>query len=494
MKLTRSSGILLHPSSLPGNYGIGSLGASALAFVDLLNKAGQKLWQVLPMGHTGYGDSPYQCFSIYAGNPILIDLDFLSDEGLLSKSQLKTGETFDANRVDYGKVIHFKREMLKKAHSTFLENPENNTPEYNAFLVKNAYWLDDYALFMATKEHFGGRPWWEWPDEFRFRNHETLLQFRKRMWQEIEFYRFCQYIFYKQWLSLKKYANQKGISIIGDIPLYVAHDSADVWSNHTVFQFDENRNPKAVAGVPPDYFSATGQLWGNPLYDWDVMEKEGFGWWINRVKATLELYDIVRIDHFRGFEAYWAVPFGEKTAINGKWIKAPGNKLFETIKNQLGDLPIIAEDLGIITPEVEELRDGFEFPGMKILQFAFHSNEKDQYLPHNYSTGFVVYTGTHDNDTLRGWYYSLDKNIKMKVLEYAGADEHQFVGKMIKMAWSSVARMALIPMQDLLELGGEGRMNTPGTPAGNWQWRYRNDQISDEKINWLNHITNIYNR
>ena len=494
MKLKRSSGILLHPSSLPGNYGIGSLGASALGFIDLLQKAGQKLWQVLPMGHTGYGDSPYQCFSIYAGNPILIDLDLLADEGLLTKSQLKTGENFDATRVDYGKVIHFKREMLKKAHNTFLENPENNTPEYNAFLLKNAFWLDDYALFMATKEHFGGRPWWEWPDEFRRRNDETLRQFKKRMWLEIEFYRFCQYIFYKQWQNLKHYANQKGISIIGDIPLYVAHDSADVWSNHKVFQFDENLNPKAVAGVPPDYFSATGQLWGNPLYDWDVMQNDGFGWWIYRVKATLELYDVVRIDHFRGFEAYWAVPFGEKTAINGKWIKAPGNELFKTIKNELGTLPIIAEDLGIITPEVEALRDGFEFPGMKILQFAFHSNEKDQYLPHNYSSGFVVYTGTHDNDTLRGWYTSLDRNIKMKVLEYADADEQQFVSKMIKLAWSSVANMALIPMQDLLELGGEGRMNTPGTPAGNWQWRFRNDQISDEKINWLNHITNIYNR
>lgn len=494
MNLSRSSGILLHPSSLPGKFGIGSLGAQAVNFVDLLKKAGQKLWQVLPMGHTGYGDSPYQCFSIYAGNPILIDLDLLVEDGLLTRNQLLTDEKFDDQRVDYGRVINFKRDILNKAFNNFLENPENNTHEYNEFLNRNAHWLDIYAIFMSIKENFGGRPWWEWPHEFRFRDPETIQRFQKQSGREVDFFRFCQFIFYKQWLNLKQFANQNGISIIGDIPLYVAHDSADVWSNHQVFQFDENRNPKAVAGVPPDYFSATGQLWGNPLYDWDVMEKEGFGWWINRVKATLELYDIVRIDHFRGFEAYWAVPFGEKTAINGKWIKAPGQELFEVIKNTLGDLPIIAEDLGIITPEVEKLRDEFEFPGMKIFQFAFHSDEKDQYLPHNYSQNFVVYTGTHDNDTLRGWYRSLDNHIKTKVLAYADSNENDFVRKMIKMAWSSVAKMALIPMQDLLELGSEGRMNTPGTPAGNWQWRFTENQITPEKIQWLSHLTKFYNR
>lgn len=493
METKRSSGILLHPSSLPGNYGIGSLGNEALNFVDYLAKAGQKLWQVLPMGHTGYGDSPYQCFSIFAGNPILIDLDLIKDNGLLKAEDLTPEITFMDDRVDYGTVINFKHDLLKVAYNNFLN--QRDLPEtYQIFIDENDFWLQDYATFIALKGHFNGRPWWEWPHEFRFKNEEELNTFTKHYEKEIDFHKFCQYYFFKQWNDVKDYANSKGISIIGDIPLYVAHDSADVWGNHQIFQFDEMRQPVKVAGVPPDYFSETGQLWGNPLYDWDRMKNNDFKWWIGRVKASLALYDIVRIDHFRGFEAYWAVPYGDETAINGEWKKAPGMELFQTIRNEMGELPIIAEDLGIITPEVEELRDSFDFPGMKILQFAFHSDEGSGYLPHNYNENFVVYTGTHDNDTLRGWFNTLEDSVKKKVLDYAGSDENQIIKKMIRLAWASVAKMAIIPFQDLIDMGSEGRMNTPGTASGNWQWRFTKEQLTNDKAEWLAHISKLYNR
>jgi 4-alpha-glucanotransferase len=493
MKTTRSSGILLHPTSLPGNYGIGSLGREAMNFIDYLAKAGQKLWQVLPMGHTGYGDSPYQCFSIYAGNPILIDLDLIKDDGLLKAEDLVTDIFFPEVRVDYGVVINFKRDMLKIAYNHFI-NQQHVTEDFHRFIVENEYWLTDYAMFVAIKEKFNGQPWWDWPEDFRLRDADTLLACALQLEKEIGFYKFCQYYFYKQWQLVKHYANLMGISIIGDIPLYVAHDSADVWSNHQVFQFDENRIPEKVAGVPPDYFSKTGQLWGNPLFDWDYMKKNNFKWWIGRVKATLGLYDIVRIDHFRGFEAYWAVPYGDKTAINGEWEKAPGFELFQAIRDELGELPIIAEDLGVITEEVEKLRDEFGFPGMKILQFAFHSAEGSDYLPHNYHENFVVYTGTHDNDTLKGWYDTLEDDVKVRVQDYANSSEDQILQNITRLAWASVAKMAIIPMQDLLELGSEARMNIPGTASGNWQWRLAKDQLSGEKAEWLNHISKLYNR
>jgi 4-alpha-glucanotransferase len=493
MKTIRSSGILLHPTSLPGNYGIGSLGNEALKFIDYLAKAGQKLWQVLPMGHTGYGDSPYQCFSIYAGNPILIDLDLMKNDGLLKAEDLVTNIIFQDERVDYGAVINFKHNMLKVAYNRFPGKHEA-AEDFHRFINKNEYWLNDYAMFVAIKEKFNGQPWWDWPEDFRLRDVDTLSAYASSSEKEIGFYKFCQYYFYKQWQWIKKYANSKGISIIGDIPLYVAHDSADVWSNHQVFQFDENRLPLKVAGVPPDYFSETGQLWGNPLFDWDYMQRNSFKWWIGRVKATLGLYDIVRIDHFRGFEAYWAVPYGDETAMNGKWEKAPGMELFEAIRNELGELPIIAEDLGLITEEVEELRDGFGFPGMKILQFAFHSVDGSSYLPHFYHENFVVYTGTHDNDTLKGWYDHLEGDIKLKVQDYANSSEDKILKNIIRLAWASVAKIAIIPMQDLLELGSEARMNIPGTASGNWQWRLTKDQLSDEKAKWLAHISKLYSR
>jgi 4-alpha-glucanotransferase len=494
MKIQRSSGILLHPTSLPGKYGIGSLGKSAFEFVGFLALAGQKLWQVLPMGHTGYGDSPYQCFSIFAGNPILVDLDLLVADGMLKKSDFEDMPQFPDDKVDYGTVINFKRKMLKLAHKRFFDQMAEADAGYHEFITKHNHWLKDYSMFVALKELFGGKPWWEWPEEFRFRNKEAIETFSGHSHFEISYHQFVQYHFFRQWSKIRAYAGEKGISIIGDIPLYVAHDSADVWSNHELFQFDKSRNPVNVAGVPPDYFSKTGQLWGNPLYDWETMQNSGFKWWINRVKASFDLYDIVRIDHFRGFEAYWSVPFGEKTAIGGEWIKAPGDQLFDTIRKELGELPIIAEDLGIITPEVDALRLKYGFPGMKILQFAFHSEDGRKYQPHTFEKNFIVYTGTHDNDTLKGWFVILEKDVKKKVLKYADAEEETVIKKLIRLAWNSVATMAVIPLQDLLELDGKARMNTPGTAAGNWQWRYVNDQLTKPKAAWLKEITELYDR
>ncbi|MFP4470085.1 MAG: 4-alpha-glucanotransferase [Bacteroidales bacterium] len=494
MNIKRSSGILLHPTSLPGRHGIGSLGRHAFSFVDYLNQCRQKLWQVLPLGHTGYGDSPYQSFSIHAGNPILIDLDLLLNEGLLHENEINPEPPFPEDRVDYGRVINYIRDRLKLAHERFRHDAQHLKADYDRFVHDNQHWLHDYAMFIALKERFGGKPWWEWNDEFRLRHESAIQKFTEHSNKEISFYKFSQFLFFRQWGEVKKYANNRGISIIGDIPLYVAHDSSDVWSHHHLFQFDEERKPVKVAGVPPDYFSKTGQLWGNPLYDWNYMQQNGFRWWTGRVKSALELFDIVRIDHFRGFEAYWAVPYGDKTAINGEWVTAPGHDLFRTIQSEMGNLPIIAEDLGIITPEVEALRDGFQFPGMKILQFAFHSDEGSGYLPHNFDKNFVVYTGTHDNDTLLGWFTALEKDIKKKVLNYADASRKDVVKKIIRVAWGSVATMAVIPLQDLLELGSEARMNTPGTPSGNWQWRFRSDQLTEEKAGWLAHITQLYNR
>ncbi len=494
MKIERSSGILLHPTSLPGKYGIGSLGKSAFGFVDFLHKAGQKLWQVLPMGHTGYGDSPYQCFSVFAGNPIIIDIDLLFKDGFLKRRDFLEMPTFSEEKVNYGKVIYFKEKMLKLAFQRFDEKKNYNTVDYQVFVNNNQEWLKEYAIFIALKDRFGGKPWWEWPEEFKLRQPDVLEKFIASSKNEISYHQFVQYHFYKQWSELKRYANKKNIKIIGDIPLYVAHDSSDVWSNHQLFQFTSDRQPIAVAGVPPDYFSQTGQLWGNPLYNWDYMKKDNFNWWIERVKSSFKLFDYVRIDHFRGLESYWSVPFGEKTAINGKWVTAPGDQLFEAIRNKLGDLPIIAEDLGVITPEVDNLRLKYDFPGMKILQFAFHSDDGQKYLPHNYSENFIVYTGTHDNDTLAGWFRSLDKSVRRRVLFYTDANTKTINRKMIRLAWSSVAKLAVIPLQDLLELGTEARMNVPGTLGGNWQWRLKKNQLKRKHSAWLAKITKIYNR
>ncbi|MDP4282312.1 MAG: 4-alpha-glucanotransferase, partial [Bacteroidota bacterium] len=391
--MERFSGILLHPTSLPGKYGIGTLGKEAFHFIDFLAKARQKYWQILPLGPTGYADSPYQCFSSHAGNPFLIDLEDLADAGLITREDLQSADVFDDGPVDFGKVIQIKIPLLKKAFRTFRETAhEDVLIDFRNFINSISWWLDDYVLFMALKEHFGQKPWTLWDPSFKLKQEEAIRPLLPVLEESMNFHKFIQYIFFRQYFKVRDYAHQNNVSIIGDIPLYVAMDSADTWSHSELFQFDENKNPVSVGGVPPDYFSSTGQLWGNPIFRWDEMEKDGYSWWIERIQSSLQLYDIIRIDHFRGFAGYWSVPFGEKTAVRGEWIKGPGKKLFEKIRSQLGSIPIIAEDLGVITGDVIDLRDSFGLPGMKILQFAFDSSEANDYLPHNYSKNCVVYT------------------------------------------------------------------------------------------------------
>lgn len=464
MNFNRMAGVLLHPTSLPGKYGIGSLGKEAIKFIDFLSNANQKLWQIFPLGPTGYGDSPYQCFSAFAGNPLLIDLDQLVDYGLIKK--IATTEKFNKNSIEYGKVINFKYDILKRAFKNF--DLEDN--EYAEFVRINISWLDDYAKFMAFKDYYKGKPWTSWESKIRDREATDMALLIDKLHIEIDFYKFIQFIFFKQWNNIKKYANDKGISIIGDIPIFVSMDSSDCWANPELFLFDKDKKPIKVAGVPPDYFSKTGQLWGNPLYNWDLMNQNGFIWWIERIKNNLNICDIIRIDHFRGFEAYWAVPHGEKTAINGQWVKAPGYELFQAVKNALGDIPIIAEDLGIITKEVDDLRNHFGFPGMKVLQFAFDINSESNHLPHHYHKNSVCYTGTHDNDTTISWFNSLNKDEKELVKTY-----NKYSGDicydMIHTAYVSHADIVITPLQDILNIE-DGRMNTPGKASGNWQWRF----------------------
>ncbi len=486
----RASGILLHPTSLPGKYGMGSLGQEAKIFIDFLNAARQTYWQILPLGPTGYGDSPYQCFSSNAGNPYLIDIDVLVAEGLLSAEDIPELIVENATRINYGDVINHKLSVLQLAIKNF--DASNNA--YQHFLQINAHWLNDYALFMALKEKFNKRPWYEWEDDYRLRNATILCNERADLKEEIYFQSFIQYIFYKQWNQIKTYANNNGIKIIGDIPIYVAMDSSDTWCNPELFQFDENKNPIVVGGCPPDYFSETGQLWGNPIFNYAKMEEDGFAWWINRIRASLALYDWVRVDHFRGFSGYWSIPYGEATAINGSWIPGPGKKLFYAIKEALGDIPIIAEDLGLITPDVIELRDHFNLPGMKILQFAFDSSEANDYIPHNYIKNCVVYTGTHDNDTILGWYEKAAEADKKYFLAYLNSNGNDICKDLIRAAWASVANTAIIPMQDLLRLGGDARINLPGTTVNNWLWRMQASDLKPELAAELAEITVLYDR
>lgn len=493
----RSSGILFHPTSLPGKYGIGTLGKKAFEFVDFLAKAKQQLWQIFPLGPTGYGDSPYQSFSTFAGNPYLIDFDLLIEGNLLQQSDLE-GINFGNNEecIDYGLIYNEKYPLLRKAYENF-KKLENNpyTQNYNDFKWCNGWWLEDYAMYIALKNHFNGLPWNEWPADIKARNHDAMEKYRWEIGDDIEFHRFIQFLFFTQWNDVKEYANNKGIKIIGDIPIFVAADSADAWANPEIFLFDEDRKPVKVAGVPPDYFSATGQLWGNPLFDWDKLKETGYKWWIDRVKANLSLYDIIRIDHFRGFESYWSINYGEETAINGKWEKGPGMDLFNAIRESLGDLNIIAEDLGTLTDDVVKLKNDTGFPGMRILQFAFSQDPENEYLPHNYDNNTVVYTGTHDNDTTNSWFSNLNDIEKQEVREYINVyDDNGIVYGLIRAALSSVADIAIIPMQDYLNLGGFARINTPGLAAGNWQWRLKNDGLSDELAKTISHLTEIYGR
>ncbi len=492
----RRSGILLHPTSLPGPYGIGSFDRAAYEWVDFLAATRQTLWQVLPLGPTGYADSPYQSFSTFAGNPYLIGLEDLVEEGLLAREVLERAPDFPQARVDYGAVYRWKLPVLRQAASQFQARATaDQRAEFEEFCAQNADWLDDYALFMALKDAHQGRPWTEWAMPLRSRRSRALAQARREHAPDIHFHKFCQWLFYRQWEALRGYANARGIQVIGDLPIYVAMDSADVWSHPDLFHLDARFRPTVVAGVPPDYFSETGQLWGNPIYRWDRLEEQGYRWWIDRIRAALRLYDLVRIDHFRGFAGYWEVPAGETTAVNGRWVQGPGAAFFEKVLEELGELPIIAEDLGEITPDVVELRNRFGLPGMKVLQFAFSTDASDKFLPHNYTRNFVVYTGTHDNDTTLGWYQNSSTPQERDYFRrYFRTDGHEANWTLIEAAFRSVAVMAVVPLQDLLGLGSEARMNLPGTAEGNWQWRMLPGQITDYVRERLSEITQLYGR
>ncbi len=491
----RASGILLHPTSLPGKYGIGSLGQSAFDFIEFLVEAKQTYWQILPLGPTGYADSPYQCFSAHAGNPNLIDLDVLQKEGWLEKTDLEGFPSFPADKIDYEAIQNARLPLLRKAFSRFQQRADDlQKLAYRNFQKEQSKWLPDYALFRAIKENRGRKPWYSWEEPLKKRDPDALKAMQNTLSEEIEFHKFMQFLFLRQWLEVKQYARKNKIRIIGDIPLYVAHDSADAWSNPAIFEFDENLDPLRVGGVPPDYFSETGQLWGNPLFRWDVLKATDYRWWIDRIRTNLFLYDVIRIDHFRGFAAYWAVPYGEKTAIDGEWVTCPGKDFFEKLQAEFGELAIIAEDLGVITPDVEEIRDGFGLPGMKILQFAFDSSEANDYIPHNYTKNCVVYTGTHDNDTLAGWFAAAEKEDKLYVLDYLQCSEEEIHWSFIRLAMASVAYTAIFPMQDLLGLGSEARMNLPGTTQNNWQWRARAEYFSDGLASRLADMTKLYGR
>lgn len=495
MKFERSSGILLHPTSLPGPYGIGDIGSKAHEWIDFLAEVGCSLWQVLPLGPTGYGDSPYQCFSAFAGNPYLISPDALIEVGLLESGDLADRPEFPDGDIDYGAVIPWKLQVLDRAYARY---QHRQLPELKKSLQiyreKHAHWLNDFALFMALKQAHGGGPWVDWPEDLRKRDPQSLKLAKERFSANIDRQIFRQFIFNHQWKSLRKHAREKKIKIIGDIPIFVAHDSAEVWARPELFYLDEDGSPTAVAGVPPDYFSATGQLWGNPLYRWQVHAANEYAWWINRWEAVLQLVDIVRLDHFRGFAGYWEVPASEETAVNGRWMPGPGKHFFKILRKALGELPIIAEDLGVITPDVVEMRDHFKLPGMIVVQFAFYGDPSETFLPHNHQENKVIYTGTHDNDTSRGWYERVSEEERDFCRRYLGISEDDIAWELIRTAWSSVAVFALAPMQDFLNLGNEARMNYPGNPRGNWKWRMPEDSIEVGLRNRIREFNFLYQR
>jgi len=490
----RSAGIILHPTSLPGPFGVGDLGPAAYGWIDSLVEAGQKWWQVLPLGPTGFGDSPYQCFSASAGNPLLVSPELLHQDDLLDSADLAS-PGFPAERVDYGPVIQFKNHMLDRCWANYRAGRGQGVKQaFEQFLHEHQKWLEDYALFMALKDAHGGRSWLEWPADIRLREPAALASARQDLGQSIGLHQFRQFLFFRQWLDLRRFAHDKKIGIIGDIPIFVSGDSVDVWANPQLFQLDAQRRPRVVAGVPPDYFSATGQLWGNPLYDWPAIQKTDYAWWLDRMRAALYLVDLVRLDHFRGFEAYWEIPAGRPNAVVGQWIKAPGQEFLERVQHKLGGLPLIAEDLGIITPEVEALRDRFDLPGMRVLHFAFGDKPDNPYLPHNYEQRTVAYTGTHDNDTTRGWFAAISERERDHVRRYLGRDGADIAWDLMRVAWSSVADYAVAPLQDVLDLGTEARMNLPGRPAGNWGWRLQPDQLTSRHLERLAELTSLYGR
>jgi len=508
----RSSGILLHPTSLPGPFGIGDLGPAAYEFADFLEEAGQSIWQMLPLGPTGYGDSPYQCFSAFAGNPALISLTRLGDEALLNARDLDDVPDFPADQVEYERVNRFKQARLKRAFAEFQRGAPEHHQQFARFVEAERGWLADYALFRALKDKFGGVAWPKWDPDLASRQPAALERAREHLASQIAEQEFLQFVFFEQWQSLKEYCGKKKIRMMGDLPIYVAHDSADVWAHPEYFHLDNHGNATKVAGVPPDYFSATGQLWGNPIYHWERMAADGYSWWIKRFRGAFRMVDMLRVDHFRGFEAYWEVPGGEKTAQNGRWLKGPGAKLFAVVENKLGHLPILAENLGVITPEVEAIRERFGFPGMAILQFAFGNDPQGpSFRPHNYPRNVVAYTGTHDNDTVLGWWTSkpgegsirTEDDIRKErefTRSYLGVDDCQNSDSehinwlFIRTLMASVADTVVFPVQDLIGAGGEARMNVPGTATGNWRWRVRGELLTNEIAGRLRSMAKMYDR
>ena len=506
MNFPRSSGLLLHPTSLPGPFGVGDLGQEAYAFADFLEAAGQSLWQVLPLGPTGYGDSPYACYSAFAGNTLLVSPEQLVADGLVTRDELLTLRPFETERVDFDLVHRYKDSILRLAFDSFKQTANSELGNaFAEFCRRHVSWLDDYALFRALKDAHGGVAWNEWEPGLVRRDAAVLELISQTLSHEIEAQKFYQFLFFRQWFALKTDCNKRGIKLVGDIPIFVAHDSADVWTNPDQFKLNEDGSPIVVAGVPPDYFSATGQLWGNPLYNWERMRSDGFKWWIERVRATLGTFDIARIDHFRGFAACWEIPGGDKTAERGRWVEAPGRELFTAIREALGEPPIIAEDLGVITPDVEALRDDFGFPGMRILQFGFSSDTKNIDLPHNYHRNVVVYTGTHDNDTAAGWFSSVagegstrdaqqierEREFCLKYLNTAGKEIHW---DFIRAVLASVANTAVVPLQDVLGLGTAARMNLPNSTEGNWAWRVKPGVLTHKVATRLRELTELYGR
>ena len=486
----RSSGILMHITSLPGPYGIGTMGQQAYKFVDFLENAAQSWWQILPLSPTGYGDSPYQSASAFAGNPYLIDLDLLAKDGLLLPEEYCDLQwNIRDTAVDFGLIWQHRQVVLRKAYTRF-----SGGDAFDNFCRENSSWLADFSLFMALKDRFGGAPWYQWDTPLKHRNSDALWNARQELKDEIRFYNFQQYMFLRQWQSLKDYASQKGIQIIGDVPIYVPLDSADVWSNPEGFLLDENLQPTAVAGCPPDAFSEDGQLWGNPLYNWEAMRKDGYSWWLRRLAHAGKLYDVVRLDHFRAFEAYWSVPYGDTNARGGRWVKGPDMDFIRAVKNGLPKLPIIAEDLGFLTQEVLDLRDASGFPGMKVLQFAFDSMDDSQYLPHNYIPNTVCYTGTHDNMTTAQWLESLPEEVRVYASNYMGLQGESDVWGVIRTAHGSVSQLCIVPMQDYLELGGETRMNFPGTTGTNWTWRALDGFAGEALAKRIAAVTRLYYR
>lgn len=483
MSKARAAGILLHPTSLPSPYGIGDLGPGAYRFVDFLKASGQKIWQILPLGPVGYGESPYQSFSAFAGNPLLLSLELLVEEGLLKEEDVAVYPRLPDHQVDYDQVIPAKERLFRLAHQRFLKLI-NHQREYQTFIQRQGNWLDSYALFMALKKHFRGLPWYQWQPAVKISDEKQIAAYGQELAREIGYQKFLQYLFFQQWSKLKEYANRQGVVIMGDLPIFIAHDSCDAWSYPQLFQLDQEGQPIYVAGVPPDYFSATGQLWGNPHYDWEEMAADDYLWWRQRLQLTLELVDMIRIDHFRGFEAYWQVPGDAETAVDGKWVKGPGEHFFATLEKHLGTLPLIAEDLGLITPEVHQLRQQFNLPGMQVLHFLLEGGPVDTFLG-LFAENTLVYTGTHDNDTTVGWYTKAlaDNHPAVAVLEKyfqisPSLSPQEVCWRMLELAMSSRAERVIIPLQDVLALGSEARLNLPGTVGGNWQWRVTENQLT----------------